>query len=876
MVTRDDTLSRRLRLILGGFFALVVVVLAAVLPPAFVSRHEIGDLDQRWLPARTAARNLLVSFVDQETGERGFVITGRPDFLAPYNTGKTTTVAEFATLRRLLTDAPGRRSLDLAQQRYREWRLKAADPEIALVRAGRSVEARQRITAGTGKESFDALRRAQTQVVRRLDDETRNAQRRVKNANTALFVAVILGTLLAISLAIASRRWLRRWSTNHDAQREIERSLADQTKLLASITATSADAIFLKDANDRYVFVNPAAAAALGRDPADVLGQHDEDVVAADDLEDIRTDDASVRASHAPQAYDEQLGDRIFLSTKSPYTFVDGSVGVLGVAHDITARRLAEGRLATIAALSRAIAAEIAAPEMARATRDPIRRATEADVIWLFLHDREHDRLVTILDDGTNQATADEWRYVPVNGPTLVAETFRTATMRVTYPRQESENSISASLFDGEDLETVVDAPLAIEGVVVGVLSLGWRANRTFPDDEFSFFESLARVLAEGFGRARATAAERAALGVFQRALLPRETFPDAIQVAVRYEPAAGDVNLGGDWYDVFELPDGLVGIAAGDVVGHGVDAAAVMGQLRSALRALARIESDPGALLTRLDEHARAEPGATATTVVFATLDRGTGDIRYSCAGHMPPLVMNPGEPPVYLDEARGIPIGLTLQTSVPRVTARAHLKEEGVLAVYTDGLIERRGASIDTGFAALAQAIFSHGNLPVEALADQLLADLGTSLSDDTALLLVRLPGEIPQRLTRRIPADGDRLRHLRSELREWLAAKSVPESVIDDAVLGTIEAVTNSIEHGYQKDSRGQIVVEAVLNGDLLITVRDHGRWAGQIRRPGRGRGMKIMESIMDECTWETTDHGTIVRMRLHVGERDRVGD
>ncbi len=864
MQALDDSLDRRLRWILAGFATLVIFLLAVIIPPALVSRAAIHDLNRRWLPARAEARSVLIALVDQETGERGYVISGDQEFLAPFERGRSTVDRSLVRLRSLM-DSTDRPLVDAVRAGYRVWLVQSAQREIALVRADRIGEARSLVKQGAGKQRFDRVRARQNRLIALVDARTHEADQRVDRANTTLLIAAIGGGVVALALVLATRRWLRRWATRHDEQRMLERRLADQTRLVDSISATTDDAIFLKDADGVYRFANRATSEIIGRPADEILGLRDVDIFPPQIAGPIVADDERVRAGTRTREFDVRIGDRTFLTTKTPYSFPDGTTGVLGIAHDITARRRGDDRLAAIAALSRAIAGQATVTEIALAADEPLRVATRADLVWIFVDDQRSRRLVSVLADGATQATADEFHAIPYSSPTLTGEVYRSGQAQIV--NAADGHPVYGANLAAADLETSLILPLLVGGRVHGTVNFGWQAERRdLGPLDLDFFANLAAVLAEGITRARASADVRAALSTFQRALLPIETFPADLQVAVRYEPAAGELRVGGDWYDVFDLPNGLVGIAAGDVVGHGIGAAAVMGQLRSALRAFAQVEHDPAALLERLDLHARREAGAAATTVAFVTFDRTTGEVRYSCAGHLAPLLVDADGSARYLEGGRGLPIGLA-HTSRPRDSATAVLEHDGMLILYTDGLIERRTSSIDDGLARLSDAATAHRALGVEAFADQLLDDLGAGIGqDDTAVICVRRPSAAAPWFNARVVADPRRLRDVRRALREWLDGHGYPTSRRDDVVIATMEAVSNAVEHAYGLDGESTVVVEAVVGDGLVVSVRDGGRWVNPLRRPERGRGLMLMQALADGVDRTSTERGTIVTLRF----------
>jgi hypothetical protein len=227
-----------------------------------------------------------------------------------------------------------------------------------------------------------------------------------------------------------------------------------------------------------------------------------------------------------------------------------------------------------------------------------------------------------------------------------------------------------------------------------------------------------------------------------QEAMLPAPGPAGHYRAAVRYRPATGALNVGGDWYDLAGLPGGRLAVAVGDVVGHGLPAAGVMGQLRSALSAASRVAEGPARALEVLGLYARCVDGAQNTTVADTFIDWDTHTITYSSAGHPPPALLQPGGTVEFLDQATDPPLGARPEHA-PRRQATEPFTDGAVLVLYTDGLIERRREDIDTGLARLAGSLARHQAADPETLADALLADLlpPGGLTDDTALVIMRL---------------------------------------------------------------------------------------------------------------------------------------
>ncbi|WP_234343571.1 SpoIIE family protein phosphatase [Streptomyces sp. NRRL F-5123] len=227
-----------------------------------------------------------------------------------------------------------------------------------------------------------------------------------------------------------------------------------------------------------------------------------------------------------------------------------------------------------------------------------------------------------------------------------------------------------------------------------------------------------------------------------QRAMLSTPDLDTHPEIAVRYRPAMRDLNACGDWYDVVDLPEGRLGLTVGDVVGHGVDAAAVMGMLRSALSAAMRVADGPSGALETLGLYARAQPGAMSSTTFACQVYPASTLLTYSNAGHPPPVLMRPDGSSCFLDQATDPPLGVRLE-HVPRPQATVEYGRGDTLVLYTDGLIERRHEDIDVGLDRLVDAVRELRTLPPEEMADGLLAAMADpgGQQDDVSLMVVRL---------------------------------------------------------------------------------------------------------------------------------------
>jgi PAS domain S-box-containing protein len=241
----------------------------------------------------------------------------------------------------------------------------------------------------------------------------------------------------------------------------------------------------------------------------------------------------------------------------------------------------------------------------------------------------------------------------------------------------------------------------------------------------------------------RAAKREREIASTLQHSLLSGElpTSP-ALQIAVYYKPATEGLEIGGDWYDAFWLePQRTLALVVGDVVGRGLHAAATMGQLRSAVRALASLRPSPPRVLEALDAYSRQHNLGHMTTLAYAEIDLEKLELRYSCAGHPPPLLLEPGRKPRFLWGGRSVPINpYGLRAS--RREAVSPISPGSCVLLYTDGLVENRRQAIDTGMNDLAAVVSKHQTLPLETMLSTVAHALSrTPEADDQCLLCAKV---------------------------------------------------------------------------------------------------------------------------------------
>ncbi len=294
--------------------------------------------------------------------------------------------------------------------------------------------------------------------------------------------------------------------------------------------------------------------------------------------------------------------------------------------------------------------------------------------------------------------------------------------------------------------------PLRVGDELLGSLAVAWVAERSLSAEELELLDGFAAQLSQALQRIRATEAQRAAAlaaqrmsETLQRSLLTSPPSPPGLHIAVRYQPAAQEAQVGGDWYDAFVTAGGSTLLVVGDITGHDRIAAAAMGQVRNLLRGMAWDSDDsPAVLLARLDGALRGLDLDTLATAVLARVeqtddDRDTGvrRLRWSNAGHPPPLLRTPSGEVRVLDASPDLLLGLDPATSRgERVTV---LEPGSTLLLYSDGLVERRAESLDDGIARLAGLLAERGGVGPEQLCDLLVATVGPDSADDIVLLVL-----------------------------------------------------------------------------------------------------------------------------------------
>jgi GAF domain-containing protein/anti-sigma regulatory factor (Ser/Thr protein kinase) len=415
-------------------------------------------------------------------------------------------------------------------------------------------------------------------------------------------------------------------------------------------------------------------------------------------------------------------------------------------------------------------------------------------------------------------------------------------------------------------IRSLLGVPLLVTGRVLGVLHVGSLTPRIFTEEDRELLQLAADRAAIAIEHAQLFEQRRIA-ETLQRHLLPQDLPSIAgLELACRYLPAAGS-SLGGDWYDVFELPGGRVVLAVGDVVGHGVAAAAVMAQLRTALRAYAIEGHEPGAVVEAINRLMWDLGPIAMTTLAYAVLDPAEETIELVVAGHPPPLLVSED------GSARYLPLqgAMALGASQPSTYASQTLPfPAGTMVVlYTDGLVERRDEPIDEGLERLRALVEKIEDVErvCEDVVDRMV---GSEPPDDVAVVAGRLP-PLTGELHTTWPAQPEALVAVRHLLRRWLRAHGASEHETYEILVACQEACANAVEHAYGPGRAHFHVHASHQDARIHVTVRDHGRWR-EPRGTHRGRGIALMRSLMEHVDVEHGEEGTMVVLERSLAPAD----
>ncbi|MFJ9522558.1 SpoIIE family protein phosphatase [Kitasatospora sp. NPDC101801] len=423
-------------------------------------------------------------------------------------------------------------------------------------------------------------------------------------------------------------------------------------------------------------------------------------------------------------------------------------------------------------------------------------------------------------------------------------------------------------------LRSTLVVPLVARDQVLGLVQLS-RAIGSEPFDarDVAIAEELVARAAVCVDNARLYRREHERALILQRSLLPPgNPAATGLEIARRYLPSNNNTEVGGDWFDVIPLPGSRTALVIGDVMGRGLRAAVAMGQLRTAVRTLALLELDPAEVLTALDEIARGLGGDTTApgeeaevylaTCVYAVYDAVKQRCVFANAGHLPPVLLSPGEAARMLEVPPGLPLGVGGE---PFEEVTVTLPDGAVLGLYTDGLVESRKHQLDEGLRAFRTAL-TGGSRELESLCDEVLHELIPHHGEDDIALLMAKVEPLPEDAVGdwKLPSEPTSVAKARELACSWLLVRGLDE-LVDTTELLVSELVTNALRHG-----NGDIRLRLLRDRTVVCEVWDDGYAQPRQRRAQEtdegGRGLQLVSLLAERWGSRRTPNGKIVWFEL----------
>ncbi|MCI4065336.1 SpoIIE family protein phosphatase [Micromonospora sp. R77] len=632
--------------------------------------------------------------------------------------------------------------------------------------------------------------------------------------------------------------------------------------------------------NDGYAeLIGGRHPEALGRPAAEVFADIWDDPGTGEVLQRAYRNGESFLAREAVLPIHRHLPDgtgepAVFTRGHSPVRDSAGRIiGVLTVAAQTT--QLTQ-QLQSLSEFAAALSGTLTLDDVARVTLRYCIDSFDADRVSLAVDEGSAWRMVRrirgeLLDEA-DERLPPLWRRMTAESPFPVVTTARSG---VPYFASDGQ-PLRENAADRHDEKIRAIAALPLRSTVIrGALTVGYQLPHTWSAAERALLAASAELVGQAAERARRFETQHGTAQLLQRSMLP-DQLPDLprLRIAARYEPGVDGNAAGGDFYDAFVLPSGALAVVLGDVAGHDLRAAARMGQVRAALRALALSDPRPDAVLAGLDRLVTSLGVESGThelfvTVVFGVIEVDRGTVTLASAGHPAPLIRRcpPDGPPVaeYVDVPPGAPLGLDSRPG----TVTVPFTPGDTLLLYSDGVVERRWQGLADGLGGLGDALSGASSGDPRALCAVATAAVPGATEDDVAVLAVEHAVKPSRSASMEVPAEPtapSRVRHwLTAQLTEW----RVPEGVIGAAVLCTSELTTNALLHAGTA-ARVEIDLSAER---LLVSVADSGT-RGTVTRAqtdtlsSRGRGLGLIEELSDAWGTDPTVRGSTVWFEILV--------
>ena len=592
-----------------------------------------------------------------------------------------------------------------------------------------------------------------------------------------------------------------------------------------------------------------------------------------------------------------EVGDRVLgvmaLSAARPDAFPDEDVDFLLTLGRQCAQALDRGllyaaqvessrRTAFLAAASDQLSASL---DVRQTLQSVVELAVPAVGDWVSVHlvdEAGAPRLAAVQHrDPEQQTTLEEvFERYPLDVDGGLGMGLVRAGGRALRLREISEPVLQSIARDDSHLQSLrrlgmgsaLGVPLVARGRAFGVLAVARAAADAYDDEDVAFVEDLAHRMATAVDNAVRFARERETALMLQRSLLPT-SLPQlpGLTVAQRYLPGTAGAAVGGDWYDLIPLTRGRVGLVVGDVMGRGISAAAVMGQLRASVRACALVEDSPSAVLSLVDAAMSSLGQVSLTTCLYGVYDPASRRLLLASAGHLPPLVVHRDGGGEYVELDPGPPLGVSWERAAE---VEVEVPDGAVLLLYTDGLVEGRDQPVESGMLALRNAVASTSEREpgdVEGLCDALLRAMGRhGRPDDDSALMAVWTGSAAG------PAHDDAVHlHLAGHLSEVARARRLAIQVaercgvdVDDAALLVTELASNALRHG---GPGVDLWVRQLPGGGLRVEVVDgHATALPVLRAAGPeaegGRGLLLVSVLARAWGTERLSAGKCVWFEL----------
>ena len=712
-----------------------------------------------------------------------------------------------------------------------------------------------------------AFRNSGDVVADRVSGDSNRSLRNGRDVLIAVFgLSVLMLTLLLVWARYARLRVLAATTMLGEVAQANQRT-SDLAALLRTVIDGTSNLIFAKGSDRRYILANEAMNRVLiDSSRESIILLRDDELMSRADRDLVVLHEDEMLEAEVPKTFEETLslkGEvRHFITTRSPLIGADGrTIGLVGVATDVTEEKVARG-VERVASALHGIARAKTTSDVARVFVEAVEDALEVDAIALWTRDDAGTgwRLRAEAPRGTS---VDFTRSLPRDA----AEAFGDPADGPRIVVKEADRGVLVFLVPGQSGDVDVILTVALSGVGAALEAVTREALSAACVD-----------LQRGLEVVSLAEAERALVRRMQFAMLGNPNLnTKSLATCGRYIAAESDFLVGGDWFDVFEFPDGRIGIGIGDIVGHGVDAAIAAGQCRSALFGSAASGEAPDLVIERLDRFAGVVAEARYATCLYLTLEPVTRTIRWVRAGHPPLLLIHGDGRAEFLERGGGLPLGMPGGAGVREIQEMV-LDPDSTVVAFTDGLIEDRSVAIEARMQRLADLVVGVRTCDVETIATQIAEGMlaAGTLTDDIAFVVCGIGERRPNFEWTDAEVSRRSVPEVRERVERWLTESGIDRETTSDIVLALSEIVTNSVEHAWSKGTRGRVRIYGSIDSEHIeIAVEDDGRWQRRREASEGGFGLMIASACMNAVEVLTSEAGTVVKMKRERHSERTVG-